>query len=117
MNDRSFEDRERTLEDIFLSLFVKTLYMWAVAYMSHLIISYSDFLVFLLLLVRWFFLYTLCVGARYAFNDIYRLFIKKEEVLFTIIRSCIFLCFIFFLHLYCNLRTIEENSKGSCHIA
>jgi hypothetical protein len=43
-NDRSFEDRERTLEEI-KSLFSKTLYFWTVVYVSPLTISYSDFLV------------------------------------------------------------------------
>jgi hypothetical protein len=38
-DDRSFEDRERTLEEI-KSLFFKTLYLWTIAYV------YSDFLVF-----------------------------------------------------------------------
>jgi hypothetical protein len=43
-NDRSFEDRERTLEEI-KSLFSKTLYFWTVVYVSPLTISYSDFIV------------------------------------------------------------------------
>jgi hypothetical protein len=38
-NDKSFEDWERTLEEI-KSLFFKTLYLWTIAYV------YSDFLVF-----------------------------------------------------------------------
>jgi hypothetical protein len=44
MNNRSIEDQERTLGEIKF-LFFKTLYMWTTAYMSHLMISYSDFLV------------------------------------------------------------------------
>jgi hypothetical protein len=43
-NDKSFENQERTIEEI-LSLFFKTLYMWTIAYVSPLSISYSDFLV------------------------------------------------------------------------
>jgi hypothetical protein len=71
MNDRSFEDRERTLEEI-KSLFFYTLYLWTAAFVSPLVISYHDFLVlFFLLLVRCFLMYTSCVlGAPYAFNDI-----------------------------------------------
>jgi hypothetical protein len=44
MNDLSFENRERTLEEI-TSSFFKTLYLWTSAYVSPLSISYSDFLV------------------------------------------------------------------------
>jgi hypothetical protein len=50
MNDRNFENHERTLEEI-KSLFFKILYFWTIAYVSPLTISYNDFLVFLLLLV------------------------------------------------------------------
>ena len=51
MMTRCFEDQERILEEI-KSLFFKTfktLYMWTAAYVSHLTISYSDFLIFLAL--------------------------------------------------------------------
>jgi hypothetical protein len=46
MNDRSFEDCERSLEEI-KSLFFNTLYLWTTAFVSHLmiVISYHDFLV------------------------------------------------------------------------
>ena len=44
MNDRSYEDKEKTLGEI-LSLFYETLYLWIVAYVSPLSISVSDFLV------------------------------------------------------------------------
>jgi hypothetical protein len=44
MNDRSFEDRERMLEEL-KSFFFNTLYMWTVAYVSHLIQSFHDFLI------------------------------------------------------------------------
>jgi hypothetical protein len=42
-NNRNFEDLERSLEDI-LSSFLQTLYLWTVAYLSLLLISYADFL-------------------------------------------------------------------------
>jgi hypothetical protein len=48
MNDRSFEDRERTLKGI-MSLFFNTLYLWIAAFVSHLVISYFDFLVLFIL--------------------------------------------------------------------
>jgi len=77
-NIRSFEDRERILEEI-NSLFLKILYLWAVAYVSPLTISYSDFLV-LLLLVRWFILYTFYVlMGDLRFNDMRWLFKKKKK--------------------------------------
>jgi hypothetical protein len=44
MNDRNFEDRENTLEEI-LSLFYETLYLWIAVFVSPLLISYGDFLV------------------------------------------------------------------------
>jgi hypothetical protein len=43
MNDRNFEDSERSMGDI-ISLFFETLYLWTAAYVSPLLISYSDFL-------------------------------------------------------------------------
>jgi hypothetical protein len=47
------------------------LYLWIVAYISPLVISYHDFHVLLPLLVWWLLLYTSYVhGASYAFNDI-----------------------------------------------
>jgi len=52
MNDRSFENREGTLEEI-KSLFFNTLYLWIAAFVSPLVFSYHDFL-----------------EALYAFNDI-----------------------------------------------
>jgi hypothetical protein len=42
MNDRSFEDHERTLENI-KSLFFNKLYLWTAAFVSPLVISYYDF--------------------------------------------------------------------------
>jgi hypothetical protein len=44
MNNRSFEDCERTLEEIKL-LFFNTLYFSTVAFVSPLEINYNDFLV------------------------------------------------------------------------
>jgi hypothetical protein len=43
MIDISFEDRERTLEEI-KSLFFNTLCLWTTAFISPLVISYYDFL-------------------------------------------------------------------------
>jgi hypothetical protein len=43
MNERSLEDRERTLEEI-KALFFYTLYLWTTAFVSPLMISYHDFL-------------------------------------------------------------------------
>jgi hypothetical protein len=43
MNYRSFEDCERTLEEI-KSLFFNTLYIWIAVFVSSLVISYHDFL-------------------------------------------------------------------------
>jgi hypothetical protein len=44
MNDKSFEDRKWTLEEI-NSLFFNALYLWTAAFVSPLLISYYDFLV------------------------------------------------------------------------
>jgi hypothetical protein len=44
MNDISFEDCERTSEEI-KSLFFNILYLWTTAFVSPLAISYNDFLV------------------------------------------------------------------------
>jgi hypothetical protein len=43
---KSFEDRERTLKMI-VSLFFNTLYLCTYTFVSHLVISYNDFLFFL----------------------------------------------------------------------
>jgi hypothetical protein len=43
-NNRSFENLERSLEDI-ISSFFHTLYLWTAAFVSPLTISYVDFLV------------------------------------------------------------------------
>jgi hypothetical protein len=46
-NDRSFEDCERTLEEIksfFICLFY-TFYIWTVAFFNTLVISHHDFIV------------------------------------------------------------------------
>jgi hypothetical protein len=53
MNDRSFEDRERTLEEL-KSFFFNTQYLWTVAFVSPLVLSYH----FFFLLARCFLLYT-----------------------------------------------------------
>jgi hypothetical protein len=43
-NDRQFEDKERTIEEL-ISFFLHSLYSWTVAYLAPLGISYNDFLV------------------------------------------------------------------------
>jgi len=43
MNDRNFEDKERSMRDI-ISFFFETSYLWTAAYVSPLSISFSDFL-------------------------------------------------------------------------
>jgi hypothetical protein len=43
MNNMSFEDHERTLEEI-KSLFFNTMYLWTIAFVSPLVISYHNFL-------------------------------------------------------------------------
>jgi hypothetical protein len=43
-NNRCFKDLERSLEDI-LGLFFHTLYLWIVAFVSPLSLSFVDFLV------------------------------------------------------------------------
>jgi hypothetical protein len=40
----TFEDKERTMGQI-ISLFFETLYLWTTAFVSHLSISFSNFLV------------------------------------------------------------------------
>jgi high-affinity Fe2+/Pb2+ permease len=68
MNDRKFEDRERTLGEI-LYLFYETLYLWTVAYQLVKVTS----LFVLLFLVRWFLLYTSCV------RRIFLNYLKKKK--------------------------------------
>jgi hypothetical protein len=78
MNDRNFEDRERSLEEI-LSLFFETLYLWTAAFVSPLSLSFSDFLVRFAPLVRCSFcILPVYLGAPYAFNEIDFLLIKKN---------------------------------------
>jgi len=44
-NNRSFKDRERTLKEI-KSLIFNTQYLWTTAFISPLMLSYHNFLVF-----------------------------------------------------------------------
>jgi hypothetical protein len=76
MNDKSFEDCEGTLEEI-KSLFFNTLYLLTPAVIFPVVISFHDFLLFLLLLAKCFLLYTFRIlGTPYAFNDISIRYIK-----------------------------------------
>jgi len=43
-NDRQFEDKERTIEEL-ISFFFYTLYSWTAAFLAPIVISYYDFLV------------------------------------------------------------------------
>jgi hypothetical protein len=79
MNDISFEDCEKTLEEI-KSLFFYNLYLWAVVFVYPLVISYHDFLVLFLLLVMCFLMYISYVpGAPYTFNDILNTYKNKNK--------------------------------------
>jgi hypothetical protein len=46
MNDRSFEDRKRMLEEL-VSFFFYTLYLWTTAFVAHFLLNFHDFLVFI----------------------------------------------------------------------
>jgi hypothetical protein len=63
MNDKSFENRERTLEEI-KSLFFNILYLWIAAFVSPLGLVIMIFMFFLFLLARWLLSYTLCTQYR-----------------------------------------------------
>jgi hypothetical protein len=68
MNDRSFEDREKTLEE-HKSFFFNILYFWAAAFVSLLAYDYHDFLFFFLLLARCFLFYTfMCFSLLIIFR-------------------------------------------------
>jgi hypothetical protein len=70
MNDRSFEDHEKTLEGI-KSLLFNTLYLWTTAFVSSLVISFYDFIILFAPISNWLLLYTPRVPkVPYAFNDI-----------------------------------------------
>jgi hypothetical protein len=43
-NDRQFEDKERTIEEL-ISFFFYSLYSWTAAFLAPLVISFNDFLV------------------------------------------------------------------------
>ena len=56
------EGRALDVDENIKYLFFKTLYLWTTVFISPLRLSYHDFfLFFLLLLVKWLFLYALCV--------------------------------------------------------
>jgi hypothetical protein len=90
MNDKSFKDRETTIDEI-LSLFFKSLYMWTAGYVFPRLISYSH-LFFLLLLVRCFILYIFCVlrsalHFKSIYNTISRLPLFSTTVCFKFINT------------------------------
>jgi hypothetical protein len=43
-NDRHFEDKERTIEEL-ISFFFHSLFSWTTAFLAPLVISFNDFLV------------------------------------------------------------------------
>ena len=78
MIDKSFEDRERMLEEL-ISLFFYALYLWTTAFVSSFVLNFYDFLSFaflFLLLARYFLLYTSWKKKRlslhaYMFTNVY----------------------------------------------
>lgn len=71
MNDRSFEDNERTLKEL-KHFFFNTSYLWTNTFVFPFVLNYNDFLCFfLLLLSRYRVLYILYVlETPNAFNGI-----------------------------------------------
>jgi hypothetical protein len=66
-NDRSFENRERTQEEI-KYFFFKTLYLWTTAFVFSLVISYHDFLImFSSSSLVFFLIYFLYIWKRLTF--------------------------------------------------
>jgi hypothetical protein len=62
-NDRTFENQERTLEEL-KSFFFSSLFSWTAVFLGSLVISFNDFLVLFLLLLRRslvYFFYTMIV--------------------------------------------------------
>jgi hypothetical protein len=59
-NDRNFEDQEKSIEE-FKSFFFHCLYSWTTAYLAPLVLSFSDFLVHFSSILKWSFVYFLCV--------------------------------------------------------
>jgi hypothetical protein len=80
MNDRIFEDRERTLEELKFFFFY-SLYIWTAAFVAPLEISFHDFLVFFFLLLARCFSYILLVYliCTFIFNDISITCQKKKK--------------------------------------
>jgi hypothetical protein len=70
-NDRCFEDREKTSEEL-KSLFFNTLYLMIATYIAHLVICFHDFLFSVCPYYLDGFVCILLVykGASYAFNNI-----------------------------------------------
>jgi hypothetical protein len=71
-NDRHFEDKERTIEEL-IFFFFHSLFSWTTAFLASLVISFNDFFVFFFFFffLDVFLLYFLCTSLRFAlFNDI-----------------------------------------------
>lgn len=63
-NDRQFEDKERTIEELIFFFFFHSLYSWMVAFLPPFVISFNDFLVLFFSSSYLPFLYTPCVLDR-----------------------------------------------------
>jgi hypothetical protein len=62
------KDLDNRLKMVVGSFFFNTLYLWTIAYVSSLVLSFHDFL---FLIARYFLLYNSHIlGAPYAFNSI-----------------------------------------------
>lgn len=78
-NDRTFEDQERTLEEL-KSFFFFTLFSWTVAYLALLAISFADFLVLFSSCNESWLLYTSYIpGLRFALFIKFLLTYKKKK--------------------------------------
>jgi len=72
-NDRQFEDKERTIEEL-ISFFLHSLYSWTTAYLAPL-----HCIVFFFFLIA-FLVYPLCTWLRFAFFNKTSLTYKKKKI-------------------------------------
>jgi hypothetical protein len=78
-NDRQFEDKEITIEDL-ISFFFHSLYSWSAAFLAPLTFSFNDFLMLFSTSSYMPFLYTSCVlDCALRFLMIFILLIKKKK--------------------------------------
>jgi hypothetical protein len=74
-NDRNFENKDRTSEEL-RTFFFYFLYTWTTAFLGPLVISFRDFLI-----------YSMYTWLRFAFLMIFLLVIKKKNALFVVLIS------------------------------